>query len=184
MRHARTDARRTITSTAIATTLLLWTGCAAGTAARSEIGGASSGARRIVGAWRLIQTASRPAGGTAEWDARPVPQGGVYVFSARHYSYFYVPTPAPRPQFADGNRPTDTERATAFGTFVAGAGTYTYDGRTVALRADFRKNPNEANGSVWRYEVERAEGDTLRLVFRDPPFLPGRDWRITLVRAD
>lgn len=113
-----------------------------------------------------------------------MPQGGLYVFSARHYSYFYVPGPAPRPRFADGNRPTDAERAATFATFIAGAGTYTFDGRTLGLRTDFRKNPNEMTGEVWRWELDWARGDTLRFIFREPPFLPGRAWRTTLVRAD
>jgi hypothetical protein len=92
--------------------------------------------------------------------------------------------PAPRPRFADGNRPTDAERAATFATFIAGAGTYTFDGRTLGLRADFRKNPNEMTGEVWHWELDLARGDTLRFIFREPPFLPGRVWRTTLVRAD
>ncbi len=27
-----------------------------------------------------------------------------------------------------------------------------------------------------------AAGDTLRFIFANPSFLPGRDWRLTLVR--
>jgi hypothetical protein len=38
---------------------------------------------------------------------------------------------------------TDTERAATYGSFIAGAGSYTFDGSTLALKADFRKNPNE-----------------------------------------
>lgn len=111
-------------------------------------------------------------------------QGGLYVFSARDYSYSYVPGPPPRPRFADGNRPTDGERAATFATFIAGAGTYTCDRRTFSLRADLRKNPNEMTGEVWRWELDLVRGDTLRFIFRQPPFMPGRVWRTTLVRAD
>lgn len=166
----------------IAAAVLAIAGCAGGASA-SRASAGSLTAASVVGAWRLLETASRPAGGTGEWDVRPMPQGGLYVFSARHYSYFYVPGPAPRPRFADGNRPTDAERAATFPTFIAGAGTYTFDGRTLGLRADFRKNPNEMTGEVWRWELDSVRGDTLRFTFRDPPFLPGRAWRTTLVRA-
>lgn len=92
-----------------------------------------------------------------------------------------MPGVQPRPRFADVNRPTDAGKAAAYDGFIAGAGAYTFDGRTLELRADLRKNPNEMTGDVWRWQAE-ARGDTLRLVFVDPPFLPGREWRVTLVR--
>ena len=158
-------------------------GCA-GAASATRSSTTSSTAPSVVGAWRLLETASRSVSDTGQWDVRPMTQGGLYVFSARHYSYFYVPGPAPRPRFADGNRPTDAERAATFATFIAGAGTYTFDGRTLSLRADLRKNPNEMTGEVWLWELELVRGDTLRFIFREPPFLPGRVWRTTLVRAD
>ena len=158
-------------------------GCARGGAgARTPAG--NQGTASVVGAWRLVETASRAADGAGDWEVRAMPQGGLYVFSARHYSYFYVPGATPRPRFADGNRPTDAERAATFPTFVAGAGTYTFDGRALRLQADYRKNPNEMTGDTWHWELEDARGDTLRFVFRDPPFLPGRVWRTTLVRAE
>ena len=148
----------------------------------SESGGReASGPAELTGAWRLVETAVREPG--KEWNERPAPQGGLFVFSKRHYSYFYVRGAGPRPLFADANRPTEAERAATFDTFIAGAGSYTFDGRTALLKADYRKNPNEATGAVWRWETERA-GDTLRMVFPNPPFLPGVDWRITLVRLE
>ena len=166
---------------------LLVTGCTPRPAARgAEAPGrvASSGEEAItdlVGAWRLVETAARAPG--RDWDRRPTPQGGLFVFTQRHYSYFYVPGATPRPRFADANRPTDAERAATFATFIAGAGRYTFDGRTAALRADFRKHPNEMDGTEWRWNAEQAS-DTLLLVFRDPPFLPGQEWRIALVRVE
>lgn len=135
----------------------------------------------VQGAWRLLETAVRTPGGA--WDTRPAHQGGLYVFSARHYSYFYVRGLAPRTRFADGNRPTEGEKAAAYDSFIAGGGTYTFDGRTLTLRTEFRKNPNEMTGEVWRWQAETL-GDTLRFVFVDPPFLPGREWRTTLVRIE
>lgn len=184
MPHARTATAPQILSRSgvLAAAVLAIAGCAGG--ASTSRGSAASPTPSVVGAWRLLETASRPVGGTGEWDVRPIPQGGLYVFSARQYSYFYVPGPAPRPRFADGNRPTDAERAATFPTFIAGAGAYTFDGRTLELRADFRKNPNEMTGEVWHWELDLVRGDTLRFIFREPPFLPGRMWRTTLVRVD
>jgi hypothetical protein len=135
----------------------------------------------IVGAWRPVELALRQPGG--EWETRPTPQSGFYVFSERHYSYAYIPGGRLRPHFSNANAPTEAERAAAYDTFIAGAGTYSFDGAVLQLKADVRKNPNEMTGHVWRWDVEMIRGDTIRFIFRDPPFLPGRDWRTTLVRV-
>ena len=183
--HARTATAPHLIgrSSVLAAAVLAIAGCVGGASATRASAGSPT-ALSVVGAWRLLETASRPVSGADEWDVRPAPQGGLYVFSARHYSYFYVPGPARRARFVDGNRPTDAERAATFATFIAGAGMYTFDGRTLALRADFRKNPNEMTGEVWPWELDSVRGDTLQFIFREPPFLPGRVWRTTLVRAD
>ena len=135
----------------------------------------------LFGAWRLLQTGVRVPG--QPWDVRRAPQGGLFVFSGHYYSYFYIRGDNPRPRFTDANRPTDAERAATYATFIAGAGSYTFDGKTVSLKSDFSKNPNEMTGELWRLEAEFA-GDTLRLLFANPPFLPGRDWLWTLVRIE
>lgn len=164
-------------------------GCATSSTGRVEAragnrGNALSTSRRVpslVGAWRPVEIAVRQP--SQPWDVRSAPQGGLFVFSVRHYSYFYLRGEGPRPRFADANRPTEAERAATFDTFIAGAGSYEIEGSTVKLTAAFRKNPNEMTGEIWRWEAEFA-GDTVRFVFANPPFLPGRDWRITLVRVE
>lgn len=103
---------------------------------------------------------------------------GVFVFTARHYSYFYVRGSVPQARFADANKPAPAEMAAAYHSFIAGADSYGFDGRTLRLKADFRKNPNEMTGETWRWETQ-LEGDTVRFVFVNPPFLPGREWRLT-----
>lgn len=135
----------------------------------------------IIGAWRPVELALRQPG--AEWEIRPTPQSGLYVFSARHYSYVYIPGGRQRPHFLNANSATEAERAAAYDTFIAGAGSYLFDGSVLQLKADLRKNPNEMTGHVWRWDVDMIRGDTIRFIFRDPPFLPGRDWRTTLVRV-
>jgi len=135
----------------------------------------------LIGTWRVIETAARS--GMGDWEAQAVSQGGLFVFSARHYSYFYVRGARARGRFRDANQPTEAEKAAAYDTFIAGAGTYTFESQTLSLKADFRKNPNEMTGDMWRFEVE-TDGDVMRLIMRNPPFLPGREWRTTLVRIE
>lgn len=141
----------------------------------------ASVAPSLQGTWRLVETAVRLPGGA--WEARPAPQGGLFVFTARHYSYFYVRGSEPRARFADANRPLPAEMAAAYDSFIAGAGSYGFDGRTLMLKADFRKNPNEMTGDTWQWDTQ-MEGNTVRFVFVNPPFLPGREWRLTVERIE
>ncbi|MBA3641384.1 MAG: SgcJ/EcaC family oxidoreductase [Acidobacteriota bacterium] len=141
----------------------------------------AAAAPSIQGTWRLVETALRAPGGA--WETRPAPQGGLFVFTARHYSYFYVRGSERRARFADANKPTPAEMAAAYESFIAGAGSYRFDGRTLMLQSDFRKNPNEMTGETWQWDTQ-MDGDTVRFVFVNPPFLPGREWRLTVVRIE
>lgn len=146
-----------------------------------ETGTSSVDAPSVRGAWQVVEFAARVPGDT--WSVRPSPRAGLFVFSERHYSFFYLRGAQPRPRFADANRPTEAEKALAYDGFIAGAGTYTFDGATLTLKADLLKNPNEMTGEDWRWNAE-MRGDSLRLVFVNPPFLPGREWRMVVVRVE
>jgi hypothetical protein len=136
----------------------------------------------VVGVWKITELASRKPG--AKWEVRPVPRLSQYIFTGKHYSYMYVPGTDPRPLFAgDPNRPSDAEKATAYNTLVAATGTYTLSGRTLTLNALVHKNPNEMIGKPLIYTIE-LDGDLLRMVTVDPPFLPGLEWRTVLTRVE
>jgi hypothetical protein len=96
----------------------------------------------------------------------------------------YVPGPGPRKRIAgDPNRPTDAEKADAYNSFVAASGTYELSGHILTTLALVHKNPNEMEGKPLTYTVE-LDGNTLRMTIADPPFLPGREWRIVLTRVE
>lgn len=136
----------------------------------------------IRGVWKLTELASRAPG--AGWEARPTPQLSQYIFTEKHYSYLYVRGSEPRKKFAgDPNNPTEAEKAEAYGSFVAATGTYSLSGRTLTLSALVHKNPNEMDGVSMTYTVE-LDGNTLRMVINDPPFLPGREWRTVLTKVE
>lgn len=136
----------------------------------------------IEGVWKVTELASREPG--AKWEVRPMPRLSQYIFTNKHYSYMYVPGADPRPLFAgDPNKPTDAEKAAAYNTLVAATGTYALSGRTLTMKAIVHKNPNEMVGKPLTYVIE-LDGDTLRMVTVDPPFLPGREWRTVLARVD
>lgn len=171
---------RLLVATALGTTA--FAGCSsASPELRSNVGSDAAPTVTIRGAWRVVQLAVREPG--REWEIRPEPQSGLYVFSARHYSYAYVPGGRARPHFSDANRPTEAEKAAAYDTFRGGAGSYSFDGAVLRMKSDVQKNPNEMTGELWKWQVE-LRGDSLRLLFDNPPFLPGRQWRMTLVRLE
>ena len=90
----------------------------------------------------------------------------------------------PRKRFAgDPNKPSDAEKVEAYNSFVAASGTYVLSGRILALTALVHKNPNEMGGEPLTYTVD-FDGDTLRMVIANPPFLPGRERRIVLTRIE
>jgi hypothetical protein len=136
----------------------------------------------VRGVWKITELASRAPG--AEWEVRPAPRLSQYIFTEKHYSYMYVPGAGPRKLFAgDPNKPTDAEKAEAYSSLVAATGTYTLSGRTLTLNALVHKNPNEMAGKLLTYAIE-FDGDTLRMVIVDPPFLPGRESRTVLTRME
>ena len=162
---------------------------AAGVAAQQESPGsvAAPEARKapasagVRGVWKITRLASRAPG--REWEVRTTPYLSQYIFTEKHYSYMYVHGAGPRKLFAgDPNRPTDVEKAEAYNSLVAATGTYLLSGRTLTLNALVHKNPNEMTGKPLMYTVE-VDGDTLRMVIANPPFMPGREWRTVLTRV-
>jgi hypothetical protein len=70
--------------------------------------------------------------------------------------------------------------AAAYDSFIGGAGFF---GRTLMLKADFRRNPNEMTGETWQWATQ-MDRDTARFVFVSPPILPGREWRRPVMRIE
>ena len=136
----------------------------------------------VRGVWKVTELASRAPG--AEWEARATPYLSQYIFTGKHYSYMYVAGTGPRKTITgDPNRPTDAEKVEAYNSFVAASGTYELSGRTLRLVALVHKNPNEMDGKPLIYTAE-LDGNMLRMTIANPPFLPGREWRIVLTKVE
>jgi hypothetical protein len=150
-------------------------------AAAAEGNKAPAGAN-VRGVWKVTELASRAPG--AKWEVRTTPYLSQYMFMEKHYSYMYVPGEGPRKLFAgDPNRPTDAEKVEAYNSLIAATGTYVLSGSTLKLYPVIMKNPNEMIGKPLTYTVE-FDGNALRMVIADPPFLPGREWRVVLTRIE
>ena len=142
----------------------------------------ASSARNLQGAWKIIEVATRSAGGN--WAIGTPPYLSVYIFTSRHYSYMFAPGTGPRRLFVgDPNQPTDAEKVAAYDSIVAGSGTYDLTGSTLTLNAILHKNPNEMAGEALKYAVE-IDGPVLRLTIVNPPFAPGRERRTILTRLE
>ncbi len=136
----------------------------------------------VRGVWKVAELASRAPGG--EWEVRAPPYLSQYIFTGKHYSYMYVPGAGPRKHIAgDPNKPTDAEKVDAYNSFIAASGTYEQSGRILTLVALVHKNPNEMDGKPLTYATD-LDGSTLRMTIANPPFLPGREWRIVLTKVE
>ena len=108
----------------------------------------------------------------------------LYIFTEKHYSYMVAPGSGPRPLFAgDPNRPSDSEKAAAYDSFVAGSGTYALSGSALTLNAILHKNPNEMKGEPLKYTVA-SDKERVVLTIVNPPFSPGRERRTVLRRIE
>ena len=125
------------------------------TAAAPDVPADEASNSGVQGAWGIAE--HRPMAGTPARNP-----AGVFLFSATHYSIMYSTQAGPRATFADADAPSDSERLSAFATFVANSGTYTLNGDTLAIRPVISKHPNYMGGGEDRYTV-RLAGDTLWL---------------------
>jgi Lipocalin-like domain len=136
----------------------------------------------LTGVWEVTEQSSRVPG--AAWTAAAPPYRSLYIFTATHYSYMYTLGSEPRRRFAgDPNQPTDAEKVAAYGSFVAGSGTYTLSGSTLTLNAILHKNPNEMGGEPLTFSVENG-ANRLQMTIVNPPFSPGRERRTVLMRVE
>lgn len=142
----------------------------------------NSAATDLRGVWKMTELAWSTSDGG--WEVRVPPYLSQHIFTERHYSYMYIPGAGPRKLFAgDPNRPTDAEKVEAYNSLVAASGTYSVSGQTLTLSPLIHKNPNEMTGKRLTYSMER-DGNTLRLLIDNPPFLPGRKSRTTLTKVE
>jgi hypothetical protein len=109
----------------------------------------------IQGAWTLVDYKS--ANGSPATNPP-----GVFLFSGTQYSIMYSNQANARPTFADATAPTNSEKVSAFDTFIANSGSYDLIGDTLTVHPVISKNPNYMGGGEDKFAV-RISGDTLWL---------------------
>ena len=132
--------------------------------------GAVQAQQNLVGVWRLVAyTAVDPDSGAVIEPFGPAPRGVLHYTAGGRMSA--VLSAGDRKRFSAGNRisaPTE-ERAEAFSTSTAYAGTYTLEGERVTHHVEIATNPDWVGGAQLRYP--KVEGN--RLTITTPP-LPTR----------
>jgi hypothetical protein len=108
----------------------------------------------------------------------------LYIFTEKYYSYSFVPGSLPRKLFqGDPNRPSDAEKIAAYDSFVSNTGTYSLKDSILILTSILHKNPNEMRGESLNYRI-KTEYNKLQITVNNPPFLPGRELKTTLIRQE
>lgn len=126
--------------------------------------------QNVVGVWRLVTyKALDPDSGTVIEPFGPAPKGVLHYTTGGRMSALL--TAGDRKRFSAGNRinAPAAERAEAFATSSAYAGTYTLEGDRVTHHVEIATNPDWVGGDQLRYP--KIEGN--RLTITTPP-LPTR----------
>lgn len=90
------------------------------------------------------------------------------IFGRKYYSIMYVASDKERPIYAAA-APTQEEKAAAFDSILANAGTFDVVGKTLTIRPTVARNPGFAGGGFAAYQV-RIEGKTLWLTNKNSDF--------------
>lgn len=101
----------------------------------------------LQGAW-VLDSIELPDGEVFE-----DPQRGLVLFADGHFSYTMVAPPDTERATHTGDTPSESEKAAAFDSFVAGAGTFTIEGDDLVTRAYLHINPNAM--SEWPDRVRK-----------------------------
>jgi hypothetical protein len=151
----KTDSRRYSKGGIMKRAFSAWVSTAAGLQLLTFPAGSSS-APRLDGAWSVASIRFVSKAGTSE--IRPA-QGGLFLFTGRHYSIAWHPSELPRGPSATRWFPTDEEKAADFNTVIFNSGTYEADDTVFTTFPEVAKTPEFTGGTgTYRY---RAAGDTL-----------------------
>jgi hypothetical protein len=114
----------------------------------------------LEGAWKVVDIVVTGA------DSATIhsPQPSLYIFTSRHYSLMSVIGSEPRALYK-AETPTDSERITAFNSFVANTGTYDITDSTLTLHPVVARYPNFMAGGNQKQHFH-VVGDTLWLTLK------------------
>jgi hypothetical protein len=138
----------------------------------------------IKGAWKVEQFARKFSHPDSAWTIITYRNASLYIFSDKYYGYSYVRGSNPRTLFeGDPNRPGDAEKIAAYDSFVANSGIYSLNDSILTLKAILNKNPNEMIGRSLSCQI-KIEKNRMEITTTNPPFLPGHEWRTSLLRVE
>ena len=142
--------------------LLLAMVFAASTGFAQQAADAPEAGSPLEGSWSMVEIAVISSRGENHY---PDPAPGLFVFGESYYSMVWMPLTEVPSDFEDIWKPTEEEKAAAFGSIVVNSGTYTYTDSTMTTTPLVAKTPEFIGGyAVYTY---RVEGDTLWMDMTD-----------------
>jgi hypothetical protein len=134
----------------------------------------------VQGVWRVQErtiTGANPSTTTT-------PQPGIYIFTARHYSFVQIPGTSARPKVDPpkvAGSPTDSEKLAIYpqwNQFNANSGTYELKGTTLTTKPIVAKNEAVMTGAGITYQF-KVDGKTLWLTNKSPDGKTTTQMRLT-----
>jgi len=116
----------------------------------------------LLGAWEMAEIRVVSARGE---NVYPDPAPGLFIFGETHYSMVWMPLTEVPSDFEELWKPTEEEKAAAFGSIIVNSGVYTWTDSTVTTVPSVAKTPEFIGGSaVYNY---RVTADTLWMEMTD-----------------
>jgi hypothetical protein len=140
----------------------------------------TSNSGSIQGTWKTVEVTLPGPSGRVITNLQP----NLVVVTPRHYSRVEDHAERPRPVLEDASRATADELRSAWGPFVAEAGTYELNGNVITMRPIVAKNPAAmARGAFSAYSYQLI-GDTLLLIQQRTDKGPADPVRIKAIRIE
>jgi len=134
----------------------------------------------IQGTWKTVEVTLPGPNGRVITNLQP----NLVIVTPKHYSRVEDHADRPRPTLEDANHATADELRSAWGPFVAEAGTYELSGNVITMSPIVAKNPAAMARGTFSAFSYRLVGDTLMLVQQRTDKGPSDPVKVKAVRIE
>jgi hypothetical protein len=134
----------------------------------------------IQGTWKTVEVTLPGPNGRVITNLQP----NLTIVSAKHYSRVEEHSEGPRPVVEDIGHATADELRSAWGPFVAEAGTYELSGNIITMRPIVAKNPAAMMQGRFSAYSYRLVGDTLFITAQRTDKGPADALKVKAIRVE